>query len=114
MKKQFLFALCSLSLIQSVHAVDFPDKERSRRNIEVINTFTLKQLTIGMTRRQVYSLLGTPHFNEGLGVKVWNYLFNIHDTGRALAKDCQLQLRYEKGRLVAFDWNKEECAKTAR
>ena len=40
-----------------------------------VNVENLRKLAPGMTKHQLYDLLGTPHFNEGVfGVPAWNYI----------------------------------------
>lgn len=62
------------------------------------NLASLKKVKPGMTKDQLYYLLGRPHFNEGLwGVREWDYLFHFHTPGQG--KDnistCQFKVLYD-------------------
>src|SRR3546814_7157598 len=44
------------------------------------NVDNLRAIAPGMTKDQLYDLIGRPHFHEGVfGVREWNYLFNFRD-----------------------------------
>jgi len=66
----------------------------------------------GMTKRQVRSLLGAPHFNEGFfGVRTWNYILNFHDDVGPGYRSCQFQLQFDREKRVASTaWNSNDCA----
>jgi outer membrane protein assembly factor BamE (lipoprotein component of BamABCDE complex) len=74
---------------------------------------TARQLVEGMTREQVYHLLGEPHYNEGIGAKTWNYSFALHHSKATAPVNCDLQLLYKQGRIVRIHWKTEDCAKIA-
>ena len=65
-----------------------------------------------MSKRQLYALLGTPHFNEGMwGVHEWNYLFNFRTAQGAEYFTCQFQVRFDsKGIAQGGYWKPESCA----
>ncbi len=70
----------------------------------------VRSLMPGMTREQVYSLIGAPHFAEGgLYMREWNYLLNQQIDGRVVA--CQLLLRWDWDRRVeSLHWKEPDCA----
>ncbi|UUS16224.1 OmpA family protein [Stenotrophomonas sp. CD2] len=72
----------------------------------------LRRFAPGMTKRQLYTLLGTPHFNEGMwGVREWNYLFNFRTAQGAEYFTCQFQVRFDsKGIAQGGYWKPESCA----
>jgi outer membrane protein assembly factor BamE (lipoprotein component of BamABCDE complex) len=78
-----------------------------------ISALTTQQLLAGMTRHQVYHLLGEPHFNEGIRSKTWNYAFALHQPKASAPIKCDLQLVYDDGRVAKIDWRGEGCSKTA-
>src|SRR5690606_19614465 len=55
---------------------DFPDPARAHpAGGTYVSLDGLRQYAPGMNKRQLYALLGTPHFGEGMwGVREWNYL----------------------------------------
>ena len=71
---------------------------------------SLRLIAPGMTKDQLYNLLGSPHFNEGLvGVHEWNYLFHF----RAPKGDtsCQFKVLFDKDmKAQSFFWNPQNCA----
>ena len=72
----------------------------------------LRRFAPGMSKRQLYTLLGTPHFNEGMwGVRQWNYLFNFRTAQGAEYFTCQFQVRFDnKGIAQGGYWKPESCA----
>lgn len=70
----------------------------------------LQQMAPGMTKNQVYKLLGTPHHGEGLaGVREWDYLFHFRTDDGIV--DCQYKVLYDKDmHTQSFFWNPESCA----
>lgn len=75
----------------------------------VINA--LKLVRPGMTKDQLYNLLGRPHFNEGLaGVVEWDYLFHFPlANGEVLT--CQYKVLFDKDKLAqSFFWREPACA----
>lgn len=78
-----------------------------------VNLDNLRSVRTGMTKAQLYPLLGAPHFNEGVfQVRKWNYLFDLPD-GRAQQgyEQCQYQIAFDDGgRAMAFAWKPASCA----
>jgi len=94
-------------------AVEFPARESaSLKEGTFVNLDNLRQMIPGMTKTQVYDLLGPPHFNEGVfGVHTWNYVFNFRTGNGNEFITCQYQLRFGKDmRTEAGNWNRRECA----
>ncbi|MGM3371835.1 outer membrane protein assembly factor BamE, partial [Escherichia coli] len=60
-------------------AVHFPEASKASLKEGIYpDVADLRRFAPGMSKRQLYTLLGTPHFNEGMwGVREWNYLFNF-------------------------------------
>lgn len=58
----------------------------------------LAQVKAGMTKDQMYKLLGRPHFNEGMfRVREWDYLFHFHTPGQGTddVTTCQFKILYD-------------------
>jgi outer membrane protein OmpA-like peptidoglycan-associated protein len=89
----------------------FPDIKKARIKEGIyINSENIKRIEVGMSKQQVYSLIGKPHFNEGfVGVRLWNYIVNYkEDDGRVIG--CQYQLAYDKNFLVEdIVWKDDAC-----
>ncbi|RZU00491.1 OmpA family protein [Advenella incenata] len=84
----------------------FPDPQKVTFN-NTKGTFpnrdSLNEVRSGMTKDQLYYLLGRPHFHEGLfGVKEWDYLFhfNTGTTGKNRVVTCQFKVLFDKDNLA--------------
>ena len=80
-----------------VGGTEFPDMDRAwLRGGDFVNVDNLRQIGRGMSKNQIRSLLGNPHFSEGIaGVSRWNYVFNFR-TGVDTYETCQYQLNFER------------------
>ncbi|KWF20847.1 hypothetical protein WT56_29715 [Burkholderia pseudomultivorans] len=79
---------------------------------DFVNVDNLRQIGPGMTKNQIYALIGPPHFDEGvIFVRVWNYVFNFR-TGRGDDfVTCQYQIRFDDhARVAATYWKEPDCA----
>ncbi len=92
--------------------VVFPDPARaSLKGGLFVNVDNLKLFARGMSKRQLYTVLGTPHFNEGVGVHEWNYLFNFRSQPNGDYFSCQLQVRFDATNTVQRSyWKPALCA----
>jgi outer membrane protein assembly factor BamE (lipoprotein component of BamABCDE complex) len=92
--------------------VVFPDIEKEAWLKE--GTFpspeNLRRIAPGMTKDQLYDLVGRPHFREGLfGVREWDYVFNFRAAGGV--KTCQYKVIYDAElRARSFHWLPADCA----
>src|SRR5579859_7201212 len=89
----------------------FPDPARATMPEGVfVNVENLRKLAPGMTKHQLYELLGTPHFSEGVfGVHRWNYIFAFRETDGGVIR-CQFQVQFDKNHLAqAYYWKPESC-----
>jgi len=89
----------------------FPDPAHATMPEGVfVNVENLRKLAPGMTKHQLYDLLGAPHFNEGVfGVRRWNYIFAFRQTDGGAIK-CQFQVQFDKSHFAqAFYWKPEAC-----
>ncbi len=92
---------------------DFPDPARAYpAGGTYVSLDGLRQYAPGMNKQQLYALLGTPHFGEGMwGVREWNYLFNFRRTVGAPPIQCQFQIHFDgKGVAVGQSWKPATCA----
>lgn len=76
------------------------------------NLENLRKMHVGMSKDQVYQLLGPPHFQEGMfGVREWDYFFHIPRNGEIL--HCQYKVIFNKGMLAGnFYWKTQACKDT--
>ncbi|OOR98728.1 plastocyanin [Haemophilus paracuniculus] len=73
------------------------------------NWENVRQIERGMTKDQLYYLIGRPHFNEGLyGVYEWDYAFNYRENG--VQKICQFKILFDKNENAqSFFWYPNGC-----
>jgi outer membrane protein OmpA-like peptidoglycan-associated protein len=73
---------------------------------------SLRRMRPGMNKQQVASLIGYPHFDEGVwGVHEWNYLFNLGKKGSSEPVVCQYKVLFDDHQLArSFYWKPESCA----
>jgi len=92
---------------------DFPDPARAYpAGGTYVSLDGLRQYAPGMNKRQLYALLGTPHFGEGMwGVREWNYLFNFRRSVGAAPIQCQFQIHFDgQGIATGQSWQPASCA----
>ena len=73
------------------------------------NLDNLRNIAPGVTKDQLYDLIGRPHFREGMaGVREWDYIFHFRTpTG---IKTCQYKAIFDKDlRAQTFHWLPEGC-----
>jgi OmpA-OmpF porin, OOP family len=115
MKKITALLLMLSVLPYSVSAAQFrPLHTAWLKEGQVIHPDTLRQVMKGMTKDQVYRVLGTPHFNEAIGAKRWHYIFQLRAGNINLGSNCQYMLQYHRGRIDQIIWQNEDCARGAR
>ncbi len=69
----------------------------------------LRQIGPGVTRDQLYQLIGRPHFREGFHAREWDYLFHFRNGDQVVT--CQYKVIFDdeyRGR--NFHWLPAECA----
>jgi outer membrane protein assembly factor BamE (lipoprotein component of BamABCDE complex) len=68
---------------------------------------------LGMTKNQLYELLGPPHFHESVfHVRVWNYLFHFRTVDKTVT--CEYQIQFDKDSRVRLTrWKDQECEQFA-
>lgn len=68
----------------------------------------LSNVKAGMTKDELYKLLGRPHYDEGMfGVREWDYLFHFHTNGQGTnnVTTCQFKVIYDKDKYTrSFFW----------
>lgn len=74
------------------------------------NLDDLRLVGPGVTKDQLYQLLGRPHFREGYaGVREWDYLFHFRKDGKIIT--CQYKAVFDEDYLAqSFHWSPQSCA----
>jgi outer membrane protein assembly factor BamE (lipoprotein component of BamABCDE complex) len=77
------------------------------------NLDNLRMVDLGMTKNQLYELLGPPHFHESVfHVRVWNYLFHFRTVDKTVT--CEYQIQFDKDSRVRLTrWKDQECEQFA-
>ncbi|EMH4165371.1 OmpA family protein [Pluralibacter gergoviae] len=94
---------------KTLHPV-FPDRESAiRKEGIVVTPERLALLSVGLTKHQLYDLMGVPHFKEGvLGVKEWDYIIKLKKDDSM--KTCQLKVLFDKEmRAQSYYYLPENC-----
>ncbi|ATE73759.1 flagellar motor protein MotB [Lysobacter capsici] len=95
--------------------VVFPAKERAiLKEGTFPNVESLRQVAAGVTKEQLYHLLGRPHFREGYaGVREWDYLFHFRRDGGVTT--CQYKVIFDRSYLArSFYWLPQDCGDLLR
>lgn len=74
----------------------FPDPASAvRTEGSFVNLDNLKQVKSGDTKAQLYELIGTPHFKEGvIRVKEWDYIFHFTKADKSVLT-CQYKVLFD-------------------
>lgn len=68
----------------------------------------LANVKAGMTKDELYKLIGRPHYDEGMfNVREWDYLFHFHTPGQGTndVTTCQFKVIYDKDKFTrSFFW----------
>ncbi|MGG1945756.1 outer membrane protein assembly factor BamE [Trinickia sp. NRRL B-1857] len=77
------------------------------------NVENLRTIDLGMTKNQVYPLIGAPHFHESVfRVRVWNYLFHFRSGNDTVT--CEYQIQFDdSGRIARTRWDDPACERFA-
>ncbi|KGI77732.1 hypothetical protein LF63_0110445 [Oleiagrimonas soli] len=77
------------------------------------NVENLRAMAPGMTKHQLYTMFGPPHFHEGVwGVREWDYLFNFRvRNGEHPFVTCEYKILFDKHDIAqSFYWKPASCA----
>lgn len=69
---------------------------------------SLKEVKSGLTKDQLYYLIGRPHYDEVWRPREWNYLFHFHTPGVGTddVTTCQFKVLFDKNMFArSFHWN---------
>ncbi|MDO5686243.1 MAG: outer membrane protein assembly factor BamE [Neisseria sp.] len=72
------------------------------------NRDNLNQVTAGMSKDQLYYLLGRPHYDDAWRPVEWNYLFYFRTPGKGTndVSTCQYKVLFDKDMIARnFYWN---------
>lgn len=102
-----------VSTVEKIDAntIEFKEPSKAWRDEGIFpNLEAIAKMQPGLTKQEVYTAFGKPHFSEGFfGVRQWDYIFKFN-VGSQI-EVCQYQIRYA-GDLTLSNtfWNRAECA----
>lgn len=109
-----LSACAGLSKVDEYGKTDepvFPKLEKAtmdKREGTVADWSVVPLLRPGLSRDQLYQLLGRPHFSEGFRVREWDYVLYLGNKGKE--DPCQLKVLFDKDlRAQSYHWLPEGC-----
>lgn len=89
----------------------FPQLDKARMDLHegtVADWSVVPLLRPGLSRDQLYQLLGRPHFSEGFRVREWDYVLYLGEKGKN--DPCQLKVLFDKDlRAQSYHWLPEGC-----
>ena len=96
----------------SAEALVFPDAQQNawRKDGSFPAPANLAHVAPGVTKDQLYELLGRPHFREGMvGVREWDYVFHFRSASGV--KTCQYKVLFDTQFVArSFHWQPAACA----
>lgn len=104
----------SISNVDSQGKTDkpvFPEASHAVRSEgSFVNLDNLKQVRPGLTKAEIYELIGTPHFNEGvLRVKEWDYIFHFSKPDNSILT-CQYKVLFDSDmKAQSFFFAPDDC-----
>lgn len=74
----------------------------------------LRSVGPGMTKAQLYELLGAPHFHEGFRAREWDYLFHFRSADDSV-RTCQYKVIFDQHYLAqTLAWSPQDCAEVLK
>ena len=88
MKNSLLILLCAFILTAGCSSLEFPGAYRiAIHQGNIISQDEIDKLTVGMTRRQVQYVLGTPLLKDTFNQDRWDYYYSMRDSeGKTVKK----------------------------
>ena len=89
--------------------VVFPKMDQARHKQGIApNGENLKKIQPGMSKQDLYYLLGPPHFREMFSAREWDYIFKFRQG--AEEKICQYKIVFDTNRVArSVYWQPAEC-----
>lgn len=92
--------------------VIFPEPKKAWvKNGIFPNVENITKITPGVTKDDLYYLLGRPHFSESKGAREWDYIFKFKDQKTQSIFVCQYKVIFDKQmRGRSFYWLPKDCS----
>ena len=93
----------------SAASLKFPDINDAWRSEGTFpEAESIRLLGLGMNKDQLYDLIGSPHFSEGVGASKWNYIFNFRTPNGVVT--CQYLITFnDQKRVSGLYWKDQIC-----
>lgn len=94
-----------------VDNIIFPQREDAWLQEGVfVNKDNLRSIKAGISKDDLYYLIGRPHFNEAQYAREWDYIFNFRQADDTV-NVCQYKVIFDKAfKGQAFYWLPQDCA----
>ncbi len=92
----------------------FPSLSKSEGIKEGVfpNIQNLRKIGPGVTREDLYHLIGRPHFSEGLNAREWDYIMKFRTEINGPVTICQYKVIFDKDlKGQTFHWLPADCAR---
>lgn len=75
------------------------------------NVENLRKIAPGVTREDLYHLIGRPHFSEMNGAREWDYVLKFRETVGGPVTVCQYKVLFDTDKKARhFHWKPDSCA----
>lgn len=91
--------------------VFFPEIDDSYRPEGIFpNLENLMKIAPGLTKKELYHLIGRPHFSEMTGAHEWDFIFNFRERVNGPITTCQYKVTFDKDKIAqGFYWLPHNC-----
>lgn len=89
----------------------FPELSKAwQKNGQFPDSENLSKIRAGVTKNELYYLIGRPHFSESLRAREWDYIMKFYRADESV-QVCQYKIIFDKDfRGQEFYWSPAECA----
>lgn len=87
-------------------------KDASRTEGSYVNVENLRKVVPGLTKPQLYELIGLPHFSEAtFNVREWDYIFKFPQPGTQEPMVCQYKVMFDDNKVAqSYVFLPQSCA----
>ncbi|WP_131668815.1 OmpA family protein [Psychrobacter pygoscelis] len=93
----------------------FPELQQAwQKDGQFPNSENLSKIRPGVSKDDLYQLIGRPHFSEAQHAREWDYIFKFYQEDESI-KVCQYKVIFDKDYIAQqFYWQPADCAKYAQ
>lgn len=94
----------------------FPKQNKAwRKEGTFPNLENLRKIDKGMTKEDLYYLIGAPHFSEAQHADEWDYIFKFRDMQTRAVTICQYKILFDEHKKgQSFYWKPAGCAENLK